>query len=124
AGSTGLGSKGLGSNSKCDPLEPAFYRVSDLEDAPPGPKRLKSSRGGGMRGLLGGDDAPGQTPQWVLSLPPDFTQTERSVAARGVNPCMSPDPGFGDYGAWDHTPSLGQMLVPQKLERDADGKVA
>lgn len=107
----------------CGALEPSFYRVSDLEDAPPDPSRVKNSRRSGMRGLLSGDDAPGQTPQWVLSFPPDFTQTERSAQARGVNPCMSPDPGFGEYGAWDYTPPLGQMLVPEKLERDSDGKV-
>jgi hypothetical protein len=107
----------------CDSLEPAVYRVSDLEDAPLDPARMKNFRRGRMRGLLG-DDTPGQTPQWVLGLPPDFTQTERSAQARGVNPCMSPDPGFGDYGAWDYTPSLGQMLVPEKLERDADGKIS
>jgi hypothetical protein len=64
-----------------------------------------------------------QPPKWVSAAPADFTQTERSSEARGVNPCLSPDPGFGEYGAWDYSPSIGQMLVPQKLELDADGKV-
>lgn len=131
-GVLGLG-KGLGDTlgktaaecqgDECEGAERTVLRVSDLEDAPRDPRRAKNFRRGGMRGLLDGEDLPGQTPQWVLSLPPDFTQTERSAEARGVNPCMSPDPGFGTYGAWDYSPSLGQMLVPKKLQKDADGTV-
>lgn len=75
------------------------------------------------RNLLAKIGIKSQPPRWVSALPADFTQTERSAEARGVNPCWSPDPGFGAYGSWDHTPSIGQMLVPPKLKLDKDGKV-
>ena len=32
----------------------------------------------------------------------------------GVNPCMTPDPGFGIYDGWDNGPSMGQMIMPHK----------
>lgn len=32
----------------------------------------------------------------------------------GVNPCMTPDPGFGIYDPWSSAPSIGQMIMPHK----------
>jgi len=49
-----------------------------------------------------------------VAPPPSWTQTQKSAAARGVNPCNTPDPGFGVYDRWDRAPSLGQMIAPQK----------
>lgn len=38
------------------------------------------------------------------------------VASRpgGINPCMTPDPGFGIYDEWSRKVSMGQLLAPQK----------
>ena len=33
---------------------------------------------------------------------------------RKVNPCMTPDPGWGIYDKWDRGVSVGQMLAPQR----------
>jgi LysM repeat protein len=30
----------------------------------------------------------------------------------GVNPCNTPDPGFGVYDRWSRAPSMGQMIAP------------
>lgn len=32
----------------------------------------------------------------------------------GINPCMTPDPGFGIYDHWGPGPSIGQVLLPHK----------
>lgn len=32
----------------------------------------------------------------------------------GINPCMTPDPGFGLYDGWSRKVSMGQLLAPQK----------
>jgi hypothetical protein len=32
----------------------------------------------------------------------------------GVNPCLTPDPGFGIYDPWSSAPSIGQMIAPHK----------
>lgn len=52
-------------------------------------------------------------PEWVNQKPPRFTQTEKSVRARGINPCLTPDPGFGPYTKWDRSTIVGQMIIPK-----------
>jgi hypothetical protein len=32
----------------------------------------------------------------------------------GINPCMTPDPGWGIYDGWSTAPSIGQMIAPHK----------
>lgn len=32
----------------------------------------------------------------------------------GVNPCMTPDPGYGIYDKWSRNVSMGQMIAPQQ----------
>jgi hypothetical protein len=32
----------------------------------------------------------------------------------GINPCMTPDPGFGIYDTWSRKVTMGQLLAPQK----------
>jgi LysM repeat protein len=51
---------------------------------------------------------------WVLEKPPQGTQTQKSVDARGgINPCLSKDPGFGVYEKWTKSGlSFGQALIP------------
>lgn len=31
-----------------------------------------------------------------------------------INPCMTPDPGWGVYDTWSREPSMGQMIMPHK----------
>lgn len=48
-----------------------------------------------------------------IAAPEPYTQTQKSAQARGVNPCNTPDPGFGTFAKWDRSPAMGQMIVPQ-----------
>ncbi len=56
----------------------------------------------------------GGSKAWYLRKPAPATQTSLSAAKRGINPCNTPDPGFGIYGHWDRGPSMGQMIAPEK----------
>lgn len=107
---------------ECDELLPSGYKL-DSEDEVTPKKQNSDSLKSRARNLLAKIGLGNHPPRWVGAVPADFTQTERPAEERGVNPCWSPDPGFGEYGAWDYGPSIGQMLIPQKLELDADGKV-
>lgn len=60
-------------------------------------------------------------PSWVTAKPGPETQTQRSAKDRGVNPCMSPDPGFGIYGEWHRDVTLGQYLMPVRGGVRKDG---
>lgn len=57
------------------------------------------------------DDKRDKTP-WYLQKPPQRTQTQKSAKDRGVNPCMTPDPGYGVYDKWSRAPLMGQMISP------------
>jgi LysM repeat protein len=50
--------------------------------------------------------------------PPAFDleplETLGATKAKEVNPCMTPDPGFGIYDKWSRNISMGQMIAPQK----------
>ena len=60
------------------------------------------------------DEAPKQKEHWVARKPAASTQTQKSVAERGgINPCLTPDPGYGVYDHWSRAPSMGQMIAPQ-----------
>jgi len=50
----------------------------------------------------------------VVAPPASWTQTQKTAKERGVNPCNTPDQGFGIYDRWDRSPSMGQMITPQK----------
>lgn len=63
----------------------------------------------------------GRAPAWVLSAPGPETQLQKSAKQRGTNPCMAPDPGFGEYEGWDRSPSVGQMIVPKDVQLGPDG---
>ncbi|MCL2822860.1 MAG: LysM peptidoglycan-binding domain-containing protein [Polyangiaceae bacterium] len=55
------------------------------------------------------------TTEFVVGPPAAWTQTQKSVQERGgVNPCNTPDPGFGIYGPWDRALLMGQMISPEK----------
>jgi LysM repeat protein len=60
-------------------------------------------------------DTDQKSKHWVLRKPGASTQTQKSPAERGgVNPCLTPDPGFGVYDRWSRAPSVGQMISPQR----------
>ena len=42
--------------------------------------------------------------------------------AKHINPCMTPDPGFGIYDHWTRNISMGQMLAPQRGGITSRGK--
>jgi hypothetical protein len=52
--------------------------------------------------------------RWFLKKPAPNTQVQKSSAERGVNPCNTPDPGFGSYDHWNKASSLGQMMMPHR----------
>jgi hypothetical protein len=58
-------------------------------------------------------------PPWVRKRPAAVTQQEKTVEARGANPCMTDDPGFGSYSTWSRAPAMGQMIVPNSLTKSA-----
>jgi hypothetical protein len=65
-----------------------------------------------------GKQAP---PSWVAAKPGPKTQVQKSSSARGVNPCMTKNPGLGAYEPWDRAPALGQMIAPRNLKLDRQG---
>jgi hypothetical protein len=59
---------------------------------------------------------------WYLKKPTPETQVRKTPAERGVNPCDTPDPGFGRYENWSRAPSMGQMIVPKASPLAANGE--
>jgi hypothetical protein len=57
-----------------------------------------------------------------MAKPPAWTQKQKSSAERGVNPCNTKDPGFGDYDKWDRGIAMGQMLAPKKRTLNSRGE--
>ncbi|MSP25500.1 MAG: LysM peptidoglycan-binding domain-containing protein [Myxococcales bacterium] len=41
-------------------------------------------------------------------------QPKKSWKRDGINPCMTPDPGFGIYAPWSRNVSMGQLLAPER----------
>jgi hypothetical protein len=46
------------------------------------------------------------------------TVSSRATPAKqrrgGINPCLTPDPGWGAYDRWSRAPSMGQVIMPHK----------
>ncbi len=66
-------------------------------------------------------NAPSTTksPATVSSKPgsgakPPTTKGARKKRKGEVNPCMTPDPGWGVYDRWSRAVSMGQMIAPQR----------
>lgn len=54
---------------------------------------------------------------WLLAAVPALAHDHANPDTKrrgGVNPCMTPDPGFGVYDPWSRGPSIGQMIMPHK----------
>lgn len=58
---------------------------------------------------------------WVIEKPSAATQTQKTAEERGINPCMTPDKGWGVYDKWSRAPSMGQMISPGKGGITANG---
>lgn len=67
-------------------------------------------------------EQPSRAKLWYLKKPTSETQTRKTPAERGVNPCDTPDPGFGRYETWNRAPSTGQMIVPRASPLTAGGE--
>ncbi len=48
----------------------------------------------------------------MADKPAPGTQVQKTVEERGVNPCDTPDPGFGNYARWEGGITMGQILMP------------
>ena len=57
----------------------------------------------------------------VIAKPPPWTQVQKSAKERGVNPCNTPDPGWGVYTHWMHGLTEGQFIAPQRGGITKDG---
>jgi hypothetical protein len=61
--------------------------------------------------------AVGTPAAWVFKKPGRETQNSKSVAERGgENPCSTPDPGFGAYTPSSRDITMGQLIVPKRVE--------
>lgn len=58
---------------------------------------------------------------WVTAKPAHFTQFEKPASERGINPCATPDPGWGIYAHWTREPTMGQMITPERGGISANG---
>ncbi len=67
----------------------------------------------GQKGRKGGK-ANKNVKHASIRKPPPSTQTQKSAKERGVNPCNTPDKGYGVYDRWSRAPSMGQMIAPQR----------
>jgi hypothetical protein len=62
-----------------------------------------------------------KVPAWVTAKPSSETQTQKAAKVRGVNPCNTPDNGFGIYDRWSRESSIGQLIMPQRGGITGDG---
>jgi hypothetical protein len=59
--------------------------------------------------------------RWFMQKPAPATQVQKSSAERGVNPCNTPDPGFGSYDRWIKN-GMAMVLVPHRGAVNAAGE--
>ena len=60
-------------------------------------------------------------PGTTVAEPPPNTAKWREGRPGNVNPCNTPDPGWGIYDHWSSAPSIGQMIAPQVGGVSKDG---
>ena len=58
-------------------------------------------------------DDPTEEPAARADAPRATTPLSPELRAKGWNPCMMPDRGFGPYSKWLPAVAMGQMLVPE-----------
>lgn len=65
------------------------------------------------QGWRPGDPTPSEKRGAGPAKPDASTQVQKTSAERGgINPCNTPDPGFGVYGHWRRGIAMGQWLAP------------
>ncbi|MBN1605020.1 MAG: hypothetical protein JW940_00220 [Polyangiaceae bacterium] len=75
------------------------------------PAKLLGEPASGFEGLSA---RPGSVPEGLLPRAAD--QVEKTAAERGgIDPCQSPDDGFGIYERWRVGTGAGRLLVPQRF---------
>jgi hypothetical protein len=74
-------------------------------------------------GIAAGKSVRGSSREAAYSpaKPAPSTQVQKSSKERGVNPCNTPDPGFGIYRPWNRHLPMGQFLIPQHGGFTKDG---
>jgi hypothetical protein len=76
--------------------------------------------------LARAEDAPEQ-PAPKSAVPADEDVPAKPSAPKkprrgGINPCMTPDPGFGAYDNWSGGLTMGQALIPHKGATNKKGE--
>jgi hypothetical protein len=52
---------------------------------------------------------------FIAKRPAAATQTQKTARERGINPCATPEPGFGIYRPWQRgIGGYGQFIMPQR----------
>jgi hypothetical protein len=93
-----------------------FFRASTLRAARSQSRwRVASSiaLAGALLATSAGARGEGRT-RWFMQKPPATTQRSKSVAERGMNPCNTPDPGFGSYDHWIRATGPGLIMLPRR----------
>ncbi|MBK8251112.1 MAG: hypothetical protein IPK82_00385 [Polyangiaceae bacterium] len=68
-------------------------------------------------------DAAAATGGETKNQPAKSTGSSKPAKKRrgGIHPCMTPDPGFGNYDSWSRAVSMGQMIAPKSGGVRKDG---
>jgi len=104
-------------------IPPAGGKAGDCGDRAPKPRDKSAAAGKEPGAGQRPESHPSRTADGrpIVDKPPDWTQTQKSAAERGVNPCNTPDEGWGIYDGWSRAPSMGQMIAPGKGGIARDG---
>ncbi|MCC6648678.1 MAG: hypothetical protein IT374_24330 [Polyangiaceae bacterium] len=84
--------------------------VAQLPELGRGALRYAAARAA-LRAEIAPDD--GASPPPAPALPRVTTPLSPELRAKGWNPCMTPDRGFGAYSRWLPAVPMGQMIVPE-----------
>lgn len=108
---------------KAKPADKSNQRVkaSDGKRSEAGAKTAEAAEPD--RGAADGQKDPAKASPWYLEKPPSATQVQKEAKVRGVDPCMTPDPGFGVYTRWKSEMPFGQLIIPERGGITKDGGV-
>lgn len=93
-------------SSKAEAVKPASLAVES-------PASGEQAEGADIRGdeKIASPSRPEGAEKAAKKRPSPSPKKERRG---GINPCMTPDPGFGVYDGWSSAPSIGHMIAPHK----------
>src|SRR4029079_7959975 len=113
-----LGSVALACPSAAAPSEnaasasgPSAKKESKKEAKKDSKKKVKKKPGKASQDDKSEDVKPAG---FAVEKPSAETQTQKSAEERGINPCNTPDHGWGSYDKWSRAPSMGQLIMPSK----------